>query len=223
MTNPKRVCIVGSGPSGNASASIVDAWPFVVRIRDFHRVCGRNAGSRTDAVAWAGNVGPWATPPSQLDGGTVEHWFTLAPSLCNPPNPTTPGRWRKVIGRAHGAPLRFLRQCIWDDIEAYLASISPEGRECAPSTGIRCIGLAIDFGVKEIGLVGFDSPGKGLPGDTVATGAPLPKSPHDYVAEKIAIAELVDQQLWLGKPCGVRAHWYRRSYPLLLSGGQQHA
>ncbi len=196
-----KVCIVGNGPSAEGHGPEIDASDFIVRMKAFWLFGAVDSGERCDAWAWFGETDPRraeAVPEADIDNvGAREHWFTQ----CNLQIPETK-RYRLELAQRFSdvARWRQISDTLWKRMRAHLGRF--------PSTGITAVAMAIDLlPVDELLLFGFDGTTPDKPNYHDAR-RPNPNDPHahDQLAEKRAIAELLDGQ-WLGEPSKVKLIW----------------
>ena len=190
-----RVCIVGNGPSAEGHGAEIDACDFVVRIKAFWVYGAENVGQRCDAVATYGDWRAWRQQPP-FSG---EYWISQTLKQIEE-NSVGWERLAFISRIANLQPLRWLPQPMWDSLLQQIGS--------HPSTGIVavCMGLAI-IQPDELLLYGFDGTTPDKPNYHDAR-RPNPNDPHahDQLAEKRAIAELLDGQ-WMGEPSRVKLTW----------------
>ena len=191
-----RICIVGNGPSAENMGKEIDSWPFVVRMKEYHVFGPRNSGKKIDALAcFRGNC-----CPDDVDIG--EFWFTVSDEFSHELCDLT-----FIRKRADGKPVFVITDKLYGNVRRHLTKLSKHPR--APTTGFAAIAMAIEFGAKELFLVGFDAVSPDVPGwgdavyrsDWAAHG-------HDYKAEKRAINNL-HHNIWLGDHSDVKLTWRR--------------
>ncbi len=198
-----QVCIVGNGPSAKGHGAEIDACDFVVRMKAFWSRGAENAGEKIDAWAWFG-----LTEPKDADHVPAEkvpehvpphvrHWFTDCMEQIGK------DRQDRVVLAAglSPMPLYHISNAMRNRAARYLHS--------HPTTGFLTICMALDlYPSCELVLYGFDGLASDQPNYNDARGI-LPVNicdGVDMVAEKRAIAELLDGQ-WMGKPSQVKLTW----------------
>ncbi len=196
-----KICVVGNGPSAEGHGAEIDACDFVVRLKAYWVFGATDAGSKVDAVAWFGaQRKEWCNLDVGDDIPICEHWRTW----CNKQYEESPLEWKKA--RAFfayvtcGLPVVSVLECQWMRAIRYLNR--------HPSAGFVTITMVLDRWPKcELLLTGFDATIPDRPdyydARRPATGD---LSVHDMVAEKRAIAELLEGS-WLGEPSQAALTW----------------
>lgn len=203
-----RVCVVGNGPSAIEHAADIDACDFVVRMCGWWRSRPGDSGKRLDAYAWFGTQwqmeipDPWRTV-------SFQHWFTLPPSRCNPPNSGHCGFWQNVVDMACLRPTFWIPERQWRREAAYLAVESKQDWiETPPSTGFTAIDMALHlFAPDELVLYGFDATVASARGWGDNNPHWSDNGPHDLLAEKRLLHRLAMAGEWLGKQRQTKVVW----------------
>lgn len=188
------VAVVGNGPSALERGAEIDNCEFVIRCNE---CVGLNAGSGTklDALAWFGTL-PGNAPPMS---GSHQHWLTLPPDRCAPPHIGLPA---VACEAASGkALLRWVTDKQWNVLSAQLVRVGQGafqgGAWTAPTTGFTAVAMALHaLRPKVISLYGFDATSPDAPN----FGRGHQASQHDFHAEKLYLAALMDHGTWLGQP-----------------------
>lgn len=203
-----RVCIVGQGPSAKGKGAEIDACDFVVRLKCYWRCAARNCGTRLDALVHYG----WG-PIHEAPAGEYEHWFSQpvqqveSLEVVDGEALSMPKRWQRIKKMSDTAGLRAIRWLpadIWKQLVGYLKR--------HPSTGFVAMAMAMRLlAPSELVLYGFDSTGVSDEDMLDAMKTPLPRSfldrkPHDYITEKMAIAQ-IGHGVWLGRRCATQLTW----------------
>lgn len=188
----RSVAIVGNGPTAAKHGAEIDACDVVVRCNDC-RLMGKGAGERIDALAWFACRGIGIHVPP----GLYEHWITLPPHRCWPPNWEHIGGWIRIVDQAEArAPIRWITDRQWQLEEVYV------GRP--PSCGFTAVHLAmLQLAPCRIAIYGFDAttPDKPHYDD-------LPKADHhDFAIEKLQLAALRDHRRFLGDAWDCELVW----------------
>ena len=179
------VAVVGNGPTAERHGAEIDAADFVVRVTDCRLMGAGGAGARIDALAWYCCRGePLHAPP-----GDYEHWITLPPSRCWPPNELHMGGWLRIVDQAAARnPLAWITDYQWQKEELAI------GRP--PTTGLTAVHMALlQLEPARLVLAGFDATTPDRPGFDNRPGS----ENHDFQAEKRLLAGLRDHRTFLGQ------------------------
>jgi len=191
----RSIAIVGNGPTAAKHGAEIDACDFIVRCNDC-RYIGKGAGSRIDALAWFASRGIGIHVPP----GLYEHWLTLPPHRCWPPNWEHIGGWIRIVDQAEGrVPIRWINDRQWQLEEVYVGK--------PPSCGFTAVHLALlQFAPCRIVLYGFDATTPDRPNYDN-----LPRADHhDFTSEKRLLAGLCDTGDFLGDRWESEVVWIDR-------------
>lgn len=191
-----RICIVGQGPTAEGHGAEIDACDIVVRLKNYWRCGADNAGGKVDVVAHYGDG--WANPPKAA--GMAEQWFTQTPRQLQLKGKEGELRLRLLVEHLHLGTMRWATEELWCKVAGYLWGQHP-------STGMMAVAMALDLHPDcELVLYGYDSTTPDKPNFWDAKQLTEKKAPHDVLAEKRAIAEILCG-CWLGFPTKATLCW----------------
>lgn len=189
------IAIVGNGPTAAMHGAEIDAAGFVVRCNDC-RYMGQGSGTKLNALAWFGSRGAGVYVPQ----GYYEHWITLPPSRCWPPNWEHIGGWQRIVDQAEArVSIRWITDYQWQKEEVFVRK--------PPTTGFTAVHLALlQFAPCRIVLYGFDATLPNCPNYEHRMNA----DHHDFFAEKRLLVDLCDADNFLGSKWGCEMVWVDR-------------
>jgi hypothetical protein len=191
-----RLCIVGQGPTAAGHGKEIDACDLVVRIKNHWRCGADDTGHKTSVVAHYGDG--WSNPPEAVK--RAEQWFTQTPRQLRLKEEEGWRRLQHLVEHARHQPIRWATQALWNRVSEYLNGSHP-------STGMMAVAMAVElYPDCELVLFGYDSTTPDRPNFWDAKQLAEKKAPHDVLAEKRAIAELLNG-MWLGQPSRATLEW----------------
>jgi len=213
------VAIVANGPSGTGHGSEIDACNFVVRMNAWITEGPLNAGRKVSALCGFCD-GNHISSKGLTNGLEIPDWlkkrrdwelwcpiaaegFLAAPTIENV------GDWKWLLTNADGRPMRLIGLSTVTKTANYMKKMGAQFKFL--SLGMACFSLTMALQPKRLHIWGYDATKFGLPTyDWAQRKLTWVSAWHDFVTEKILIAEIVDKGTWLGEATTTKLVWHGR-------------